>query len=336
MKLRLRAELPSFVSVKSGVSKLWIWRVEGYTLLSVNGIAAAHYWLSSNQKYPSKFRRRTGDLCGFRMYVWALPSTLLCWWMYSTYIHQSVSLLLAIREFLKSTWTWSATVLFISACELQAEQLLVIEFKGWVVVKRSFRSQEMVSHLRITASFDVYDSGNVTKRPCWRCWRLAVWGCMYAPVLVPSKSLYWGICRRYLVSFPIANFYKSVARDLWSIPVHGWSDIFRGLTTLFMILCTFSQTLSPIAMIEIVHGPRAWGGISWMGAVTRWYGSCWDMTTCDDRISQYLVDWIMCCLVIDIPILIILDPKPSFETLDLWALDLRSSTIGYAKKANRS
>lgn len=32
----------------------------------------------------------------------------------------------------------------------------------------------IVSHLRITASLDVYDSGNVTERPCWRCWRLAV------------------------------------------------------------------------------------------------------------------------------------------------------------------
>lgn len=134
-----------------------------------------------------KIQGRTGDLCGFRMYVWALPPTLLCWWMYSTYIRQSVSLLLPIREFLKYTWTWSATVLFISACELQAEQLLVIEFRGWVVVKRSFRSQEMVSHLRITASFDVYDSGNVTKRPCWRCWRLAVWGCMYATCPSPFK-----------------------------------------------------------------------------------------------------------------------------------------------------
>lgn len=97
--------------------------------------------------------------------------------------------------------------------------------------------------------FDAYDSGNVTKRLCWRCWRLAVWGCIYAPVLVPSKSLYWGICRRHLVSFLIAIFYKIVARNLWSIPVHGWSDIFRGLRTLSMILCTFSQTPSPIAMI---------------------------------------------------------------------------------------
>lgn len=93
----------------------------------------------------------------------------------------------------------------------------------------------------------------------------------------------------------------------------------------------------PVAHRHDRNCPRStWGGISWMGAVIRWYGSCWDMTTCDDRISQYLVDWIMCCLVIDIPILIILDPKPSFDTLDLWSLHLRSSTIGYAKKANRS
>lgn len=325
------------MSVKSGVSKWWIWRVEGYTLLSETGFAAAHYWLSSNQKYQLKFRRRTGDLCGFRMYVWAFALNLIML-MDVQYIHPPVSLASSCYQgILKIDLDMISYSSFHLCLRTSSRAALGNRIQGLscgeAIVSLSGNGSASVHYCFF---FDVYDSGNVTKRPCWRCWRLAVWECMYAPVLVPSKSLYWGVCRRHLVSFPIANFYKSVARDLWNIPVHGWSEIFRGLTTLFMILCTFSQTLSPIAMIEIIHGPRAWGGISWMGAVIRWYSSCSDMTTSDYRISQYLVDWIMSCLVIDIPILIILDPKPSFETLDLWALDLRSSTIGFARKANRS